>query len=193
VTDIYRRLLIFLYKHLIRTYPQGFRDSYGQELVQLFRDQLDDAIREQRVFRLCIRTLLDWAATVTEQRGGVVVALLIAVLAIAATKHPAVDIPAGLSLAWPYSLAAGLAYRVLLDACVALTVLLAARAPRNIGMALLLVTAGRVTYFLLSATISHLPVEGPAYTARYMLQWAPLIAATCISAGRARNNVVAVR
>ena len=188
VTDIIQQLLVFFYRVLIRAYPREFRGAYGQELVQLFRDQLRDAISERRVFRLCARVLLDWAGTVAQGRGGVVVALVIAVVGIAATKHPVVDVPAGLSLEWPYSLATGLAYRVLLDAGVALMVLLAARTPQNIGAALAVVALGRVTYFLLSATISHLPVEGIAYTARYMLQWVPLLAVTIMMVGGARDS-----
>jgi hypothetical protein len=185
--------LTFFYRNLIRAYPREFRQRYGEDLVELFRDQLDDAIKERRVFRMCVRTLLDWMATVGEHRGEIVVALILVILGIAATKHPAIDIPVGLSLAWPYSLAAGVAYRVLLDACIAVMVLLAARAPRNIGLALLLVPVGRIAYFLLSATISQLPAEGPAYTARHMLQWVPLIAATLINVGRWRNNEAAIR
>ena len=52
--------LVAAYRHTIRLYPRSFRDEFGDDLVQLFEDQLAD----EPAVRVVTRTVLDLALSV---------------------------------------------------------------------------------------------------------------------------------
>jgi hypothetical protein len=58
------RLSETIYRLLLRAYPRGYRDQYGQVMEQLFRDQLRGARTFVQRSALWMRTLLDWSKTV---------------------------------------------------------------------------------------------------------------------------------
>jgi hypothetical protein len=55
--------LVEAYRLTIRLYPRAFRDEYGEDLVQLFVDQL----AAERAPRIVARTLLDLALSVPQR------------------------------------------------------------------------------------------------------------------------------
>jgi hypothetical protein len=55
--------LVRAYRHTIRLYPRSFREEFGDDLVQLFADQLAD----ERPARVVTRTLLDLALSVPQR------------------------------------------------------------------------------------------------------------------------------
>jgi hypothetical protein len=55
--------LVSAYRHAIRLYPRSFRDDFGDDLVQLFADQLAD----ERAARVVTRTTLDLALSVPQR------------------------------------------------------------------------------------------------------------------------------
>jgi hypothetical protein len=55
--------LVETYRLTIRLYPRSFRDEYGEDLVQLFADQLCD----ERAPRIVARTVLDLALSVPQR------------------------------------------------------------------------------------------------------------------------------
>jgi hypothetical protein len=55
--------LVTAYRLAIRLYPRAFRDEFGDDLVQLFADQLAD----ERAPRIVARTVLDLALSVPQR------------------------------------------------------------------------------------------------------------------------------
>jgi hypothetical protein len=55
--------LVSAYRHTIRLYPRPFREEFGDDLVQLFADQLAD----ERAARVVTRTTLDLALSVPQR------------------------------------------------------------------------------------------------------------------------------
>jgi hypothetical protein len=58
-----------IYRRLLRLYPASFRRAFGDEMVQVFRDQMEDA-RSERLgtVRLWLRILGDLAGSSTHER-----------------------------------------------------------------------------------------------------------------------------
>ncbi|MBN1120805.1 MAG: hypothetical protein JXJ17_06975 [Anaerolineae bacterium] len=48
-----------IYRRLLFAYPRSHRREYGESMVQLFRDQCRDAVRQGRLIRLWLQTLID--------------------------------------------------------------------------------------------------------------------------------------
>ena len=60
-----------IYRRLLRAYPKAYRDEYGPAMVQLFRDQCQDACQEAGHWGLAGlwgRTIRDLAVTSTVER-----------------------------------------------------------------------------------------------------------------------------
>lgn len=56
------RGLIGLYRAMVRLYPRGIREEYGQEMIDVFRDSVRHVAPSgfSSIFRLISRELLDW-------------------------------------------------------------------------------------------------------------------------------------
>ncbi|MEE8586399.1 MAG: ABC transporter permease [Acidobacteriota bacterium] len=57
-----------LYKRLLRLYPGSFREEYGQELLETFRDSLDRLSNRRKVCLVWVRTLADLLISVPPER-----------------------------------------------------------------------------------------------------------------------------
>ena len=56
-----------IYRWLVRTYPARFSSEYGDEMLQLFADQLADARARRRTGRFLLSTARDWIRTVVAE------------------------------------------------------------------------------------------------------------------------------
>lgn len=56
-----------IYRRLLRSYPWETREAYGDEMLQLFRDQLRDARAAGTVPRFWLHILADWARSVVQR------------------------------------------------------------------------------------------------------------------------------
>jgi hypothetical protein len=57
-----------VYRALLVVYPKEFRDAYGPQMVQVFRDSCREETRKARVVRLWLRTILDLGTTAFVER-----------------------------------------------------------------------------------------------------------------------------
>jgi hypothetical protein len=201
-----------IYRLLLRAYPRNFYDSYGEDLLQLFRDQLRDAIAEQRVSRFWFRIIMDLASTLptayletmkeqaNESRRHFVsartksafgLAILCALAGAYVTKQPAGNFSYGGALDWPLSLISFVACRMALDACATLfafvVFLLAAGqlTARNIFRGSVFCVAVVVIgrgADYLAYVFLPLPPYGLPHAAVYMLQWLPMLIAVSFAA-----------
>lgn len=58
---------VTIYRLLLAAYPQDFREEYGDDMLQVFRDQTLRAYRQNGMFRLWATTLLDWVQSLFEE------------------------------------------------------------------------------------------------------------------------------
>lgn len=58
----------WVYEVMLRAYPARLRREHGEEMKQLFADQLLDARASGHVARFWRRTLWDWLCSVTAER-----------------------------------------------------------------------------------------------------------------------------
>lgn len=59
-----------VYRLLLKTYPTGFRNEYGEEMAQVFRDSCRDELKRSgnsALLGLWLFTLLDWVKTAADQ------------------------------------------------------------------------------------------------------------------------------
>ncbi|HAZ49700.1 MAG TPA: hypothetical protein DDW76_28065 [Cyanobacteria bacterium UBA11369] len=64
-------ICLWLYSILLLAYPPAFRWEYGEEMTQLFRDMLQDSIRQRGcwgILEVWFCVLPDWVSTVRQQR-----------------------------------------------------------------------------------------------------------------------------
>jgi hypothetical protein len=62
---------VWAYSILLLAYPPAFRWEYGEEMMQLFRDMLQDSIRRRGclgILEVWFCVLPDWVITVRQQR-----------------------------------------------------------------------------------------------------------------------------
>lgn len=71
MSTLLSNISVWLYSILLLAYPPTFRWEYGQEMMQLFRDMLQDSIRQRGclgILEVWFCVLPDWVTTVRQQR-----------------------------------------------------------------------------------------------------------------------------
>lgn len=71
MSTLLSNISVWVYRILLLAYPPTFRWEYGQEMMQLFRDMLQDAIRQRGcwgILEVWFWVLPDWVVTVRQQR-----------------------------------------------------------------------------------------------------------------------------
>lgn len=71
MSTLLSNISVWLYSILLLAYPPAFRWEYGQEMIQLFRDMLQESIRQRGclgILEVWFCVLPDWVTTVRQQR-----------------------------------------------------------------------------------------------------------------------------
>lgn len=71
MSNLLRDISVWFYSILLLAYPPIFRWEYGQEMTQLFRDMLQDSIRQRGclgILEVWFWVMPDWVTTVRQQR-----------------------------------------------------------------------------------------------------------------------------
>lgn len=204
-----------IYRLLLNVYPRKFRADFGESCIQLFHDQVSRVTTPRELLTFWRRVVLDvitsapacqrdrlievWGECMQlRKRFAICLALALTCAGAAGTKLSSIDAQMTSDVAWPLSLAYDLTYKTTVDAIVLLTAytlylvvlgqLKRDALLRGVAFALPVLAVGRVAYYITPVLI-NLPSYGPAYTARYMLQWLPLflsliLAMKAVSEGR---------